>query len=899
MESYSKERPLIILCDWDFAPYEFSNDNGQPDGYNVDLFDMILKKLNIPHKFVTMDWTQALAAFEHRDGDLIVDRAYHYHGRPYVRSNNTLYYYKVCIASLPSTPRKTHLADFTSKDTIVIKEDGYASSRLVKERHFDCPLEYASGRDAIIGIANGRYNYFIWGQNPLTWKIKEIAVDSIRLDSIDIPDGDIRLVGYDRDLIGAIDDEYARLEQSGELRKVFDKWFHPERVHNDTSPMALIALVGMFILAIIIFLLTRLIRFRVKEVVRKSEEINSIMSQALNTGSNYVYVYDARKNQVSNIYGNLLPREMTMEEFTQHIHPKDKEEYANALQTIGEKSGEEKWSFTHRWNIGTEDAPRWLYLTGNANAEMEDGALRYIVTAVRDVTRDMIEERTNNEMGQKYMKMFETNLVAMSFCGSDGYLVDINERMRKLCGFDQNPEAEKYFRETRVYDVPLFRDDFDPEQKDDYHVCQHMQYPELGLDRYIELRIHPTFDDKGELHHYIVTARDLTEERDIYMELTHQEHEINTILKEVEGYKKQLNYLLKNSGTFLWEYDIANNLIIATLPDSDQTYKASLEQFCEMTIEGDSNAVANNIRQTVSQLKPYNAIHRYKRSPLEHHTGWHALNGIPAYDEHGNANRYFGISRKVTDLMQAQEKLKLEKQRAESSGKMKSAFLANMTHEIRTPLNAIVGFSDLLQLIDTQEERMEFIRIIRNNCDMLMRLINDILEASNMGQALAIEPKEVDFARVFNDICQTLAQRVQEPGVEFIKDNPYDSYITTLDKGRVQQVLTNFTTNAVKYTHQGHIKVGYRQERRLTLDEKGEAEGLYFYCEDTGAGIPKEQQASVFERFVKLNDFVQGTGLGLSICQNIVERCNGHIGVTSEGPGHGSTFWMWIPCDRK
>jgi signal transduction histidine kinase len=230
---------------------------------------------------------------------------------------------------------------------------------------------------------------------------------------------------------------------------------------------------------------------------------------------------------------------------------------------------------------------------------------------------------------------------------------------------------------------------------------------------------------------------------------------------------------------------------------------------------------------------------------------------------------------------------------------MKSAFLANMTHEIRTPLNAIVGFSDLLPMVDTHEERMEFIRIIRNNCDMLMRLINDILEASNMGQALAIKPEEVDFATVFDDICQTLAQRVQEPGVEFIKDNPYSHYVTTLDKGRIQQILTNFTTNAVKYTHEGHIKVGYRYERRLTLDEQGEADGLLFYCEDTGAGIPKEKQASVFERFVKLNDFVQGTGLGLSICQAITDRCNGHIGVTSEGEGHGSTFWMWIPCERR
>ena len=210
-----------------------------------------------------------------------------------------------------------------------------------------------------------------------------------------------------------------------------------------------------------------------------------------------------------------------------------------------------------------------------------------------------------------------------------------------------------------------------------------------------------------------------------------------------------------------------------------------------------------------------------------------------------------------------------------------------MTHEIRTPLNAIVGFSDILPMVDAGDERMEMIRIIRSNCDMLLRLINDILEASDMGQSLVIQPEVVDLPKVFDDICITLAQRVQE--VPFVKDNPEATYAATIDKGRLQQLLTNFVTNAVKYTHEGHIRVGWQPVQRDGI------EGMYFYCEDTGAGIPKDKQTAVFDRFVKLNDFVQGTGLGLSICKAIVEKCNGHIGVTSQGEGHGSTFWFWIP----
>ena len=232
--------------------------------------------------------------------------------------------------------------------------------------------------------------------------------------------------------------------------------------------------------------------------------------------------------------------------------------------------------------------------------------------------------------------------------------------------------------------------------------------------------------------------------------------------------------------------------------------------------------------------------------------------------------------------------MKEETERANDSGRLKSVFLANMTHEIRTPLNAIVGFCDVLQSVDSQEERQEFLKIILNNCNLLMQLINDILVISELdSNGLTLRPAMVDFAEAFNMICISLSQRVQEPGVEFITENPYDRLMVEMDVNRVQQVITNFLTNAVKYTHNGHIKLGYRCQE----------EGLYIYCEDTGAGIPKDKCDKIFGRFVKLNDYVQGAGLGLSICKAIAEKCGGRIGVDSE-EGKGSTFWMWIPIKK-
>lgn len=230
--------------------------------------------------------------------------------------------------------------------------------------------------------------------------------------------------------------------------------------------------------------------------------------------------------------------------------------------------------------------------------------------------------------------------------------------------------------------------------------------------------------------------------------------------------------------------------------------------------------------------------------------------------------------------------LKQSKEQAEEADRLKSAFLANMSHEIRTPLNAIVGFSDLLLATDDAEERAEYGNIITANNELLLQLIGDILDLSKMESGMFnIVPQEVDLTLLFNELATTMRQRVKA-GVELICACPYISCVAILDPGRLSQVITNFVTNAIKFTTQGYIKMGYGY-----VDG-----GIYIYVKDTGIGISKEKQAKVFGRFEKLNDFAQGTGLGLSICKAIVEAQNGKIGMEST-EGEGSTFWAWAPFE--
>lgn len=894
---YTEEHPLVIVCDRDFPPYEFKNDQGEPDGYNVELLNLILSRLNIPHKFVMKKWGETLKIFNNHEADLVHAPAAVYRREPYTMTQNMISYYPIKSVRRKDKKPLMKISQLGPEDTVMVKENDYAAFRLQRDHSTKINVEYHSPEDALMSIRNGKNAYFIWGAVPLRQKIKEYGLDSLIIDNIDLPPGELRIIGYDKKLVESIDDIYARLEQSGDLQAIYDRWFYPERVHNDSSPVGLFLTIGALIAIITIVRLCRFIRMRIATLSSRTTDINNMMSQALKMGNYYVIEYDLAAKHYFNVYGDLLPEEgLSDSEFLTRFPSEYQSVLKHRVEEIIAKEETEIRTINWRMNLGTEAKPEWHYLQGNATTEKENGKIR-LLYSMKDINRQMEEELFSSETGNQYMRMFETNLIAMSFYNKEGVLLDINESMKRLCGYD-NPN-EHLFQTLNMFEMSTIKDKYEKGSKENFHVCQHVQRPENGFDKYLEIKIRPTFDEQGELQFYIVTGRDVTAERDIYVKQHKHDLELLKASKIINMRETQLNYLLENGQMFIWNYYPENEMIHFTRSIHKQEYKETLQEFFT-GIDGEScQEVLDKIRKCVAEGQPYNVIHHYNYTPVEKMPVWYSICGIPIHDKDGKISHYFGISRNITKLMEVQQKLKSETARAEDSGKMKSAFLANMTHEIRTPLNAIVGFSGLLPVVDTAEERMEFIRIIRSNCDMLMRLINDILAASNMEQALTIVPAEMDFARAFDDICQSLAQRVQESGVEFIKDNPYEHYKTIIDKGRIQQVLTNFTTNAVKYTQQGHIKVGYRYERRMAKDNSGEADGLYFYCEDTGAGIPKEKQACIFERFVKLNDYVQGTGLGLSICQAIADHCNGHIGVTSEGEGHGSTFWMWIPCEKK
>ena len=367
------------------------------------------------------------------------------------------------------------------------------------------------------------------------------------------------------------------------------------------------------------------------------------------------------------------------------------------------------------------------------------------------------------------------------------------------------------------------------------------------------------------------------------------------IARQAQDLNQKYQLVLKASNMMTWIWDVkearleCNNIYLTQRSIRD---KGTDGQFCMSADEFYSGIHPEDLEKmqdAINKLIAGESISideeiRYLDDTVLEYTWIEIFAIVGKTDPEGKPAYLSGCTTLIIQRKKMEQELR-DKEKIEESNRLKSAFLANMSHEIRTPLNAIVGFSNLLAETCHSEETREFCEIIETNNELLLQLVNDILDLSK------IEAGQMDFiysefnvSTLFRSLYQTFQSRVKD-GVTLYCEIPEQDCVIYSEKNRLTQVITNFLTNACKFTFQGSIRMGYKERE----------DGLYFYVKDTGKGIERKNLPHVFERFAKFDSFIQGTGLGLSICQTILENLHGKIGVESE-EGKGSTFWFTIPC---
>ena len=494
------------------------------------------------------------------------------------------------------------------------------------------------------------------------------------------------------------------------------------------------------------------------------------------------------------------------------------------------------------------------------------------------------EDRLALDNSEKILRNIYKNLPAgVELYDKDGYLVDINDKELEIFGLSDKHEALG----VNLFDNPNIPLEVKERLRAKEDVNFSINYDFSKINQYVDSRrngiinlttkVTALYDSQNRFINYLFINIDTTETTNAYTKI----QEFENLFLLIGDYAKvgfaHFNVLTRDGyAQDTWYRNLGEKEGIP-MPEVIGVYahvvpedQAVLKNFVREVKEGKATSLRKEVRVCRENGK----------------YTWTSINVmVRDYRPQDGVIEMLCINYDITPLKETEQKLIIARDKAEELDRLKSAFLANMSHEIRTPLNAIVGFSSLLAETDSRSERQEYIKIVQENNELLLQLISDILDLSKIeAGTFNFVYTNVDVNETCSEIIKSMGMKVGK-GVELILKEPFPECYIYTDKNRFTQVISNFINNALKFTQQGSITLGYEQVSHQKIK---------FYVRDTGMGIPEEKQKSVFERFVKLNTFVQGTGLGLSICKSIVSQMGGEIGVDST-EGVGSCFWFTHP----
>ena len=463
----------------------------------------------------------------------------------------------------------------------------------------------------------------------------------------------------------------------------------------------------------------------------------------------------------------------------------------------------------------------------------------------------------------------------------DGYLKYANDTTLKMFGVTMKD----------IYNINIFDDpNITAEDKTllkqglnvsfetdyDFDLCENFyETPIKGIKKYFVTKVTIMRDPEGNRQGYLLACEDITVKKA-------QEREIIESYKKIKATQKELSLALNAGKLSSWNYNIKEGLFCKFDVHIENIEKRSLQSIYESIHPDDRNKFMALLEAVAHKQKlPENRIilRVLENNATDYRYSSFTYSAVE--DEAGNIVVITFIQRDITEDIIYQQNLITAKNKAEEADKLKSTFLANMSHEIRTPLNAIVGFSELLTETDDAEEKFEYKQLIETNNEILLKLIGDILDLSKIEVgSIDINRQKLNLCQLCDELYRSFQQRIKNPKVTLKLINPYTKCVANFDKYRFMQIFTNFATNAIKYTPQGEIVMGYECM-------PGQ---VRIYVKDSGIGIPEEKKNRIFSRFEKLDTFAQGTGLGLSICKAIADATGGEVGFKSKA-NIGSEFW--------
>ncbi len=895
--AYTTEHPLIYEDSWDLWPYSFLNEQGEADGYSIELIRMLLDELHIPYIIRLKSNEEAFNDLRDGKSDLRMGLASGLHDEYGRYSQNAVTLFTQSVASPKSKPITIHTLHDLSEHKVIVYKNSLCQHLMEDYGWGDNAIPYADISDIIHKVNDEEEGQIVWNTLSLKWLINKYQLDNLQLSPVDMPHGEYKFMSNDQHLLQQLDSIYTVLYSADRLTAIQNKWFYPERQQKQVPEWFWWLIGGLSLVAAL--LLFYYINYRIQERHVKAEiaRRNKRLSLILETSSIRLWTYDVQTKLFTwhNENGQSVFN-YTASEFAHRYHEGDFARLTEALRQVAAQERQDVTLDVKARDTEDGDAQEHDFaITLSVLRHDKAGRPTVILGTKRDITEERRKQREEQALLLRYKAIFETPMADVVYYDKDGYLTDLNQRacMTFQCDHDTIVAEHVTFQDVLAYKL----DDFDFTETETYHTTLLMDLDKSRSEghvasashrqgcMYYELLLKPVFDDEQQFMGVFALGRDRTAAINSMQQVRQSISRLSEINKELTDYVRNINHILHESGARMVEYSpVSHTLSIFSGIDEmqyamtqtrcmtlvDDRYKRKAMRLLTNMDNRSTNPIDTDIRLAI-RARGGHIIH------LEFHF-------IPIQDATGTVVVYFGLCRNITELKATEQQLALETAKAQEVENAKNSFLKNMSYEIRTPLNAVVGFAEMFEKDHSPEDEAIFVREILDNSDQLLHLINNILFLSRLdAHMIEFNKQTTDFALLFDGCCREGWERYRQPGVNYVVENPYRQLIADIDTTNLRHVIQRLVENAALHTTNGTIRCRYDYVGRR----------LMITIEDTGVGIAQNVLNHIFERFVSATQ--HGSGLGLPICKELITQMGGTIEISSE-VGLGTTVWLMLPC---
>ena len=898
---YNEEHPLVYEDSWDLWPYSFLNDNGQPDGYNVDLIRMIMKELNIP---VIIKLKPAQDAFNDlKDGksDLMLGLAVGFHDEYGLYSQNAVTLFTQSVV----TPKNKAVEIKTFRDLgkdglkVIVNDSSLCHHLMIDYGWADNAIPSKDIREAIQMVSAKEEGQIVWNTLSLKWLLNRYHIENLELTPVNMPHGEYKFMSNSQKLLDMLDEAYSRLYTADKINTLQDKWFYPERLKSETPEWIWYAAAIAVILILLLAVYGISYKVQNSRLTRENTKQNRRLALILQTSHVRIWTYDILKNQFSwrNDNGQVAYT-YSMDEFSQRYSQEDFKRLKDALNRLSqqEKSDVEEevpLSLRAKDVEGGDTDDRDYYIVLSVLSRDKQGKPTVIIGTKKDVTVEQRQKRLDDERTLRYWSIFYTPMVSIMLFDKNGILININP---KACEMFECEDDEIISENVSIYDL-LSLGDIELKDLDGFYASQRVNIDNIPFtERKIksihrrgklcnEYQLMTVYDDSGDLLGIFAIFRDITESVYGIEQNAQETARLEAIKAVLSEYNTNIDRVINESDVRMATYSPKSHTL--TIYRSVSEVQHALTQTRCMTLVDDyskklamrilndmdgctDNSFKVNIRTTLR-------IKGRKRLEL-------LFCLMPVHDKKGNVIEYLGLLRDISGLRDTEKKLELETAKVQEVEQTKNTFVKNMVQEIRTPMSTVLEYVAQINDNAPSPDEKELSKGILENADYLLHLIDNVLYLSRLqAKMVEIQKQPCDFPDRFEAQCWDGWSRYMNENTKYVVENPYEQLIVDIDADNLCLAIDQVCANAAQHTKSGVIRARYDYiGRRLVIS-----------VDDTGEGIPKEE-------LLKLNNMdarnAQTTkGLGLAITKELVSQMGGTVEISSE-EGSGTTVYITIPC---